>query len=315
VVVTPSASAGGSIDPSTPVTIPSSATQAFTLTPDPGFRIASVGGSCGGTLAGFVYTTAPVSVDCSVEANFAPKFATSTTLDAAPNPARAGQTVAFTAVVTGSTSAPPDGQVEVSASTGESCTDVDPASVAGNAATFGCSISFATLGPRQVNANFSASDEHADSAATPLSLAVVRLADVTVSIDDGAATVAPGQAVDYLVELRNLGPDDAPDTVLALLSAPPLLDAGWSCTPVGAALCPAASGSGELGATVSLPVGSGLDLTQSGTAPAALGSGLVAQVSASVDAAAPNHVLDPDTASNEDSDSNASTRVFADGFE
>ncbi len=69
--VTPSVSGGnGTIAPSTPQTINDGATAAFTLTPDPGFRIDTVGGTCGGSLAGNVFTTAPVLVDCTVVASF-----------------------------------------------------------------------------------------------------------------------------------------------------------------------------------------------------------------------------------------------------
>jgi len=68
--VTPSASAGGSIAPSTPQTVNSGATTSFTLTPNSGFQIANVGGTCGGNLAGNVYTTNAISANCTVIANF-----------------------------------------------------------------------------------------------------------------------------------------------------------------------------------------------------------------------------------------------------
>lgn len=70
-VVTPIAGAGGTLAPSTPLPVAPGATQAFTVTANPGYSIAAVGGSCGGTLAGNVYTTAPVQANCTVEANFA----------------------------------------------------------------------------------------------------------------------------------------------------------------------------------------------------------------------------------------------------
>ncbi|MBI5869116.1 MAG: hypothetical protein HZB43_12665, partial [candidate division Zixibacteria bacterium] len=43
--------------------------MSFTVIPDTGYRIGEVSG-CGGTLAGNVYTTGPVSGDCTVAANF-----------------------------------------------------------------------------------------------------------------------------------------------------------------------------------------------------------------------------------------------------
>ena len=47
------------------------ATATFTLTPDTGYEIDGVGGTCpAGTLAGNVYTTGPITADCEVVANF-----------------------------------------------------------------------------------------------------------------------------------------------------------------------------------------------------------------------------------------------------
>jgi len=68
--VTPTAGSGGSIDPSTPQTIMAGEAATFTVTPLPGY-LATVAGSCGGSLAGSTYTTAPISNDCTVLASFA----------------------------------------------------------------------------------------------------------------------------------------------------------------------------------------------------------------------------------------------------
>lgn len=68
--VTPSVSTGGAISPSAPQTINSGATAIFTLTPNPGYQIASVGGTCGGTLSGSVYTTAAITANCAVSVVF-----------------------------------------------------------------------------------------------------------------------------------------------------------------------------------------------------------------------------------------------------
>jgi hypothetical protein len=67
--VTPSAGANGSIAPDTPQTVADGATTQFTVTPAAHYAIAAVTG-CGGSLAGNVYTTAPVVADCTVEASF-----------------------------------------------------------------------------------------------------------------------------------------------------------------------------------------------------------------------------------------------------
>ncbi|HUD40501.1 MAG TPA: choice-of-anchor Q domain-containing protein [Dokdonella sp.] len=69
-VVTVSTTAGGTVDPSAPQSIVPGESAVLTLTPDAGFQVLAVGGSCGGTRQGAVYTTAPVVADCTVEVSF-----------------------------------------------------------------------------------------------------------------------------------------------------------------------------------------------------------------------------------------------------
>jgi len=71
VVVTPSAGGGGTITPASPQAVTPGQPASFTLTPETGYAITDVGGSCGGSLAGAVFTTVPLSANCSVEAHFA----------------------------------------------------------------------------------------------------------------------------------------------------------------------------------------------------------------------------------------------------
>jgi hypothetical protein len=66
--VTPSAGANGSISPSSPQTVNHGETVSFTLTPDEDYRIFASG--CGGTLSGNIYTTAPITADCTVTVKF-----------------------------------------------------------------------------------------------------------------------------------------------------------------------------------------------------------------------------------------------------
>jgi len=70
--VTPSVTGGnGAIAPSTPQTVDHGATTSFTLTPNANYHVGSVTGTCGGNLAGNVYTTNAVTADCTVIASFA----------------------------------------------------------------------------------------------------------------------------------------------------------------------------------------------------------------------------------------------------
>lgn len=61
--------AGGSVSPAS-ATVDHGDTAQFEVTPDAGFEIAAVTG-CGGSLAGNVYTTGPVTADCVIEVSFA----------------------------------------------------------------------------------------------------------------------------------------------------------------------------------------------------------------------------------------------------
>ena len=73
----------------------------FTLTPDAGHHIDSVGGTCGGTLTGTSYTTSAVTVDCTVIANFAVDLIAVTTVVPAGHGTISGPaTVAYGATAT-----------------------------------------------------------------------------------------------------------------------------------------------------------------------------------------------------------------------
>jgi hypothetical protein len=69
--VTPSVSGtGGAISPSSAAPVQSGANASFTLTPDSGYAVSSVNGTCGGTLSGNTYTTNAIIQNCTVVASF-----------------------------------------------------------------------------------------------------------------------------------------------------------------------------------------------------------------------------------------------------
>lgn len=85
--VTPSASANGTISPSTAQSVLSGATRAFTVTPNSGYT-AVMSGTCGGTLSGTTFTTSAITGNCSVVATFAstqPKYVATTGNDTTGN--------------------------------------------------------------------------------------------------------------------------------------------------------------------------------------------------------------------------------------
>lgn len=69
VTVTPRVAGDGSINPSTPQTVPAGTTLQFTATPATGHHTTSVDG-CPGTFVAPVFTTAPLQADCTLTATF-----------------------------------------------------------------------------------------------------------------------------------------------------------------------------------------------------------------------------------------------------
>jgi hypothetical protein len=61
---------GGAISPSGSLSVAAGSTRAFTLTPSTNYQVASVGGTCGGTLSGNTFTTRAITANCTVVASF-----------------------------------------------------------------------------------------------------------------------------------------------------------------------------------------------------------------------------------------------------
>jgi trimeric autotransporter adhesin len=136
----------------------------FEVTPDAGWSLASfTGNTCtpvdneDGT-----WTASNIMADCEVTVVFIEDTATG--LDVSHNPAIINEAVTYTVTVTGTASAPLDGQVElVSDQEGTICSLDTPDSTSGNAATFTCQHAWTAAGSHQMTATFSASATHADS--------------------------------------------------------------------------------------------------------------------------------------------------------
>ena len=81
----------------------------------------------------------------------------------APSPSTVGESVTLTAHVSGAGTAPADGSVVITASTGETCTASTPAPVDADTSAYACAIVFATSGTRSLTAAFTGSATHQDS--------------------------------------------------------------------------------------------------------------------------------------------------------
>jgi hypothetical protein len=84
-----------------------------------------------------------------------------------PDPSAAGQPVTFTATLSASPTAPTDGQVTFTASSGETCVDTTPTATSATTADYSCTIIFTTNGSATVVAEYTGSIIHAYSGSGP----------------------------------------------------------------------------------------------------------------------------------------------------
>ncbi|QBB71185.1 hypothetical protein ELE36_12940 [Pseudolysobacter antarcticus] len=119
--VTPIGGAHGIINSENPQTVAAGGTVTFAVIPDGGF-VASVGGTCGGTLVDTTFTTNPVNADCTVVASF--RTSTFVELNLVPSPATVDQAIKATVTLTSGSILNPDRVIEGTvniAGGGQSC--------------------------------------------------------------------------------------------------------------------------------------------------------------------------------------------------
>ena len=97
-------------------------------------------------------------------------------------------------------------------------------------------------------------------------------ADVSITKTDGATSEVPGTSVTYTIVASNAGPSNAPSVTVADTFPADCTGATWTCSGAGGATC-AATGSGNISDTASLPVGGSATYTATCTiSPAATGT-------------------------------------------
>lgn len=141
----------------------------------------------------------------------------------------------------------------------------------------------------------------ASAAATAAVVTPRALADLGVSIDNGVGFIIGGGTVTYQIVVGNDGPSAVTGAQLVNEPGSTLTAIAWTCTSAGGATCPAANGTGAIGATVNLPAGGSLHYTLSGSVPVLPETPLVHSVS----------VLPPNSAL----DGNAANDVAVDGLD
>ncbi|MBB5209380.1 DUF11 domain-containing protein [Chiayiivirga flava] len=264
----------------------------------------------------------------------------SVTLDATPEPALAGGPLTYSSTV--ANAGPLDAldvEYSLSLSTGVTFTsiDADPAftcttPAVGETGTIECSV--ALLGAAESLAievvtgidstvvdDFSAiatvvtssSDSNPTNDEAVAETTLLDAADLAVSIDDGVSGVLDGDTVVYQLIATNNGPNTATDAGLSTTLSDNLVDVEWTCTGVGA-VCPAASGSGDILALVTLDPGASLEYEITATVDLSV---VQDPTTASAEITSPAGLPDPDTGNNTDTDTDIllTIGIFSDGFE
>jgi hypothetical protein len=227
-----------------------------------------------------------------------------------------GEATTFTVEVDGIDAAPVGGRVVVVLEDPlENCSSNTPVATTSTVKTYACAITFTSYGPRTAFAQFTGSSTHSDSETATADHAVMRFADVSATAISVLGGVNPGEATQYRVEVRNAGPDLAPQVTLTTVSEPALVGQAWTCTAQGGAVCPAAGGSGEVDALVELAAGSGLDFVFVGNLPQILPEQVSFFVEASTNEQEPDFVFDPDLGNNSGVALPAGDAIFVNGFE
>lgn len=122
-------------------------------------------------------------------------------------------------------------------------------------------------------------------------------ADLSVTKTDGAATAVPGGSLTYTMVVANAGPDAAVGTTVTDTLPAALTGASWTCAGAGGGTC-TASGSGNIGDTVNLPVGGSVTYTLT----ASIAPGATGTLTNTVTVATAGGTTDPNPANNSATD-------------
>lgn len=92
-------------------------------------------------------------------------------------------------------------------------------------------------------------------------------ADLAVSKSSTPSPYVPGLPLTYTVVVSNLGPSDAPGARLVDVLPAPLAAFTWNCVATGGGACGTASGVGNIDMPLTLPAGTSVTVTITGTVP------------------------------------------------
>ncbi len=126
------------------------------------------------------------------------------------------------------------------------------------------------------------------------------IADLSVTKTDGVTTYTPGTSTTYTIVVANSGPTNITNATFTDTFPAAITAANWTCIGAGGATCPAASGSGNINATVTIPFGGSLTYTVT----AAINSAATGNLINTATIAAPAGTLDPTAGNNSSTDTN-----------
>ncbi|MEP7137055.1 MAG: GEVED domain-containing protein, partial [Chloroflexota bacterium] len=126
------------------------------------------------------------------------------------------------------------------------------------------------------------------------------LADLAVTKTDGTATYTAGGTTTYTVVASNAGPSNVTGATLTDTFPAAITTANWTCVGAGGATCPAASGSGNINAAVTIPAGGSLTYTITATISAGAAGNLVNTATITAPAGVTDPVAGNNTATDTD---------------
>ena len=136
-------------------------------------------------------------------------------------------------------------------------------------------------------------------------------ADLAVTKTDGTTTYVPGTVTTYTIVASNAGPSAVTGAALVdAFDGTRITAVSWSCAGAGGAVCPAASGSGNINASVNLPVGGSLTYT----AVATIAAGATGNLANTATITAPGGTTDPGPQVNSATDTDTQAAARADLF-
>ncbi|WP_277871163.1 DUF7507 domain-containing protein [Dokdonella fugitiva] len=268
-----------------PVLANNSATDTDTLTPSANLAIGKTDGSASATPG------APITYTI-VASNAGPSAVTGATVADVVPANITGAT--WTCVGAGGGTCPPSGSGAINASVnlpvGGTATFTLSGTVAAGAT--GTLVNTATVTPPAGTTDPTPADNSATDTDT-----LAPNADLAITKTDGATSATPGAPISYTIVAGNAGPSDVTGATIADVVPASITGATWTAVYTGGASGPA-SGSGNIAATVDIPVGGTATFTLAGTVSA----GATGTLSNTATIAAPAGTTDPTPANNSATD-------------